>query len=468
MTSTADADTGTAADPAVAVDAAGLASAVETVASFVACFEPERYSVGDASVLVDRFIHLKRLAATGEALAAHRAANGNAAAASGHLSPAHWLADKNGESVGQAADTLALGQAFDDHPSLEDACRKGKLSGPKARAVAEAASVNPDSEDELVGRAENDTLRQTKDRCARAKAQVRSRQDEATRAKALHDARYCRRWIDGEGAFHLEAQLTPEAGAALWASLSAYADTLFHRARRAGLREANQAYCADALAGLVTGDAPPCGPDPAGQANSAAPTGQANGPAPAGQANSPAPAGPPTRTPTGPRAQVIVRVDLDCLRNGVVGPRGICEIPGVGPVSVDTARSLMGDAWLKMVITNGVDVTTVCHLGRSIPQALRTALCERDRTCVVPGCDVATGLEIDHWGITFAEGGVASLDNLCRLCSHHHFLKTHRGFTLSRANGTWRWDPPPRGSTTDPPGTDPPGTDEPTLFSFDE
>src|ERR1019366_4284820 len=80
--------------------------------------------------------------------------------------------------------------------------------------------------------------------------------------------------------------------------------------------------------------------------------------------------------PTGdtePRAQVLVRVDLDALRRGSVGPGGVCEIPGVGPVPVETARELMGDAITRLVITNGVDVTTVCHLGRSIPAHLRTA-----------------------------------------------------------------------------------------------
>ncbi|HEX7443207.1 MAG TPA: HNH endonuclease signature motif containing protein, partial [Acidimicrobiales bacterium] len=91
----------------------------------------------------------------------------------------------------------------------------------------------------------------------------------------------------------------------------------------------------------------------------------------------------------------------------------------------------MGDALCDLVITDGVDVTTVCRLGRSVPEALKTAIAERDQRCVVPGCGVALGLERDHWQVDFAKGGVASMDNLARLCTHHHQLKTHHGFALT-------------------------------------
>jgi hypothetical protein len=140
---------------------------------------------------------------------------------------------------------------------------------------------------------------------------------------------------------------------------------------------------------------------------------------------------------------VTLRVDLDALRRGSIGPGEVCEIPGVGPVSVATARDLMGDALVDLVVTNGVDVTTICHLGRSIPTALRKAVVDRDRTCVVPGCDAAQGLEMDHWGVDFNDDGPASLENIARLCSHHHDLRTHRGFRLGGGPGRWTWEPPP-------------------------
>jgi hypothetical protein len=49
----------------------------------------------------------------------------------------------------------------------------------------------------------------------------------------------------------------------------------------------------------------------------------------------------------------------------VTGER--CQIPGVGPIPVEVARRLADDCILKVAVTNGVDVTTVAHGGRTIP-----------------------------------------------------------------------------------------------------
>ncbi|MGH9205628.1 MAG: HNH endonuclease signature motif containing protein, partial [Acidimicrobiales bacterium] len=106
------------------------------------------------------------------------------------------------------------------------------------------------------------------------------------------------------------------------------------------------------------------------------------------------------------------------------------------------ARDLLGEGLCHLVITNGVDVTTVCNLGRSIPSALDVALVERDRHCVVPGCDATQRLERDHWIVSFKDGGPATLENLARLCGHHHYLRTHQGFSLHGGPGRWRWEPP--------------------------
>jgi hypothetical protein len=52
---------------------------------------------------------------------------------------------------------------------------------------------------------------------------------------------------------------------------------------------------------------------------------------------------------------------------------------------------------------------------------------------------VAEGLEFDHWAVSFAEGGPASLANIARLCHHHHYLRTRR----ARAPGTTTGRRPP-------------------------
>jgi hypothetical protein len=102
----------------------------------------------------------------------------------------------------------------------------------------------------------------------------------------------------------------------------------------------------------------------------------------------------------------------------------------------------LGESILKVIITKGVDVTTVCHVGRAVPSHLRSALEDRDDKCVVPGCDVAQGLEIDHYQIGFAEDGPTELWNLCRLCRWHHYMKTHCGYEITGEPGSWRWNAP--------------------------
>jgi hypothetical protein len=119
-----------------------------------------------------------------------------------------------------------------------------------------------------------------------------------------------------------------------------------------------------------------------------------------------------------------------------------CEIPGVGPVSVQHARDLLGDALLDVIITDGVDVTTVVRPRRNIPTPLATAIMDRDQYCVVPGCGKRLGLEKDHWQRPVKNDGEASYDNLVRLCKHHHYLRTHQGWTLTGGPGNWHFDPP--------------------------
>lgn len=119
----------------------------------------------------------------------------------------------------------------------------------------------------------------------------------------------------------------------------------------------------------------------------------------------------------------------------------VCEIPGVGPISVAAARALASDSILKVLVVKGSDVKAVAHYGYTIPAALRTAVLETYPECVVEGCHEIKRLEIDHV-IPWPEGPTA-YENLVRICVHHHRLKTHRGFQLgSRKDGKARLEPP--------------------------
>jgi hypothetical protein len=123
---------------------------------------------------------------------------------------------------------------------------------------------------------------------------------------------------------------------------------------------------------------------------------------------------------------------------GRVADGETCELAGVGPVPVSTVRRMFDDAFLAAVVTDGVDVSNVAHLGRQATAHQRTALEARGYRCEVPGCSARHNLEIDHideWCTTLR----TKLDRLAWLCPHHHALKTRDGHRLEGPVGARRW-----------------------------
>ncbi len=467
------------------VSAQALRGAVETLASFVSSFEPERYSGEDAAALVRVFAHGKRLCSAGETLAATRAARCHPNVATGHRTPAEWLAATTGDSVGDAISLLKLGEALSDQPGVDGALREGKLTPRRATLVSDAVRVNPAAEGDLVEGAATDTMPTLKKKCLRATSEGRSPAEQARHHHQLHQNRRCRTYTDGDGALRLEAVLAPVTGAELVAALDTQVDRIFRAATGSGEYESPDAYRADALVALVTGRGilgPPGRNRTRNKTGSDSGVDDGSG---SGDSTADADSGTDTGTGTGtdsgtgsrgrgPGTQIIVRTDLSALRRGHTRPGEVCEIEGLGPIPVDEAIATMGRALCHLVVTNGVDVTTISRMGRNIPLPLALALLERDRTCVVPGCDVTKGLEFDHWQVDYAQGGTVSMDNLARLCKHHHRLKTHQGFRLMGGPGQWEFVAPdtPKKPTRKPrrrsttKGTAPPPTDPgPRLFT---
>ena len=405
------------------------ASVVGQAKEQLAHFDADTITGAQAAELVALFTEGGNLFSSAMALAAARAARSEIHRTTGHRSSAEWLAEQSGGSRREAADTLELGAVLGDQPELDEALRSGALPISRAVLVAESVKLDPTAGPELVDVATTATRQGLRDACARAKARARSREQEQERAARIHAQRELSIWTDPtDGCVRLSASLDPLAGAQLEAALRARADRLFDAARRAGERERPQAYLADALVELVTN----------------------GGTAVAG-----------TR-----RAHVHIRVDLDVLRQAqtalpTTSPNGICEIAGVGPVPIDVVNEVLGEAVTHLLVTDGVDVTTVCGVGRNVPSAVKEALIERDPTCVVPGCDASRQLEMDHWQVDFARGGLTTLANLARLCSAHHDMKSRGEFTLLGGPGRWEWvamghRPDGRGDPPPEPPPDPP------------
>jgi 5-methylcytosine-specific restriction endonuclease McrA len=78
---------------------------------------------------------------------------------------------------------------------------------------------------------------------------------------------------------------------------------------------------------------------------------------------------------------------------------------------------------------NGDDITAVSSPKRTIPFKLRRALEARFPTCALGTCANDQFLEIDHV-VPLEDHGRTELDNLWRLCSHHHRLKTYEGWKV--------------------------------------
>lgn len=402
--------------PTVVDDLAGqgararLAHAVEILHSVATDVDPDCVSGEDAGLMIEDVVKVERAAAAIRLGLTRRAAECMTWRQEGHRSAADWLAQKTKTSVGEAISTLETARRLPDLPATTQALRQGSLSVPQVREIAAAASIDPASEADLIEMAGYLSLKGLQYRARLIKANAT---DEAERIAAIRKGRFFRHWLDPEGAFHLHTRVTPDAGAEILSAVRARASFVAQEAVTAGMAEEGaSAYEADALVALVTGDVR--------YDTFHGLTG--------GRRRAPG---------------VVYHVSLEALSRGRLEPGELCEVPGVGAVPLKVIENVVGDAMAKLVISNGVDVTTVCHLGRTVPAHVETALEARDRSCVVPECDVTLSLEIDHWQVPFSEGGPTALWNLARLCRFHHQLKTYEGYELRGGPGHWEWVPPP-------------------------
>jgi hypothetical protein len=156
---------------------------------------------------------------------------------------------------------------------------------------------------------------------------------------------------------------------------------------------------------------------------------------------------PPPQRRLNERYLALLRVDVEALRRGGVTGDQLCEISGVGPVPVTVARDLLGHAVLKLVITRGIDVCNVTHLGRGPTAAQRIALAWTSPGCTVEGC-ARTRVEYDH-RLDWKDTRHTRLDELDPLCAYHHDLRTRLRWLSSPGTAN---DPSYRPTTPATPG----------------
>ena len=414
------------------------------------------------------FDRIERLGSAGKTLLARRMAASHQRDREGTRSAAESLARKAGSSTAAAKDAMDTSHRLVELPGVEGALRRGELSHAQAAAISSAAEADPSAEQRLLELASRVSLAELREECARVKASA-DPDPEATNRR-IHAQRRLRHYRDGEGGWNLSARGTAQAGAAFLTVLNAITDAIFTAARREGRKEPVEAYAFDALMAMAEhaagGDQPgapetgsdqrsPHVPNGGGEPATAKSTEQpVDEPTAAGPAQGPPPSGVglvagdpgifratggravcpvPSSRWSNPRYLALLRVDAQALRRGQVAGEELCEIAGVGPVPVSVARDLLGEAIIKLVITNGVDVANVTHLGRgpTTAQKIRPAV---DQPAVLgPGLH-RRRIEYDHQK-PWADTKHTRLDELDPLCGFHHDLKTRLHWALVPGTG---------------------------------
>ena len=369
----------------------------KALASVADDFDPAFLSAAEAEGVMERAARMEHICATLKALAAARVAETELWRMGGDRTPAHMLGRKSGQPVSKSQQELDNARRLKQHPKTDAAARQGKLSSEQQAAITDAADVDPRAEDDLLGMADRGaSLQELRDEAARRKAAAQDPEDAHRR---IHAERNARSWTGPDGAWNLSARGTADAGAQFMARLRERADALFKQARAEGRREPLEAYLFDALMGLGAGET---GAKPARSSRD---------------------------------TKVLVRVDLEALFRGYPADGEVCEIAGFGPVPVSVVAELLaqGDTFLAAVITKGVAVTGVVHLGRSHTAYQRTALQWLYPICAVEGCS-ALARQIDHRH-DWAKTHTTLFDDADPYCKHHHDLKTYQGWGLVEGRG---------------------------------
>ena len=395
-----------------------LQSVVGRTQRLVQELDVDAMSGAEAREAVEAFVALEKLAAAGKTLSAGRLAETGAWVGDGSFKDVDtFMASLSGSSIGAARAALGTARRVKQQPTVAKAMRAGSLSPSQTEAVSAAADADPTQEDALVALARTAGHRGLKAECERVTAAARSRDSERENYERINRERSLRHSTCRDGTGRIEIRGPLDRTAQILASLEPLERELFEQNRKTKTIVHPEAVAFDALVRMAELFAQSC----------AAKNGDVTAD-PAGGAPEPdtAPCGTVMRTRgSRPLAMVVVHVSHAAYQRGWTERGEICEIEGLGPVPVGVALRLASDAVIKAVLIDGVDVTRVSHLGRTIPAHLRTAIETRDRCCVIEGCEIDRHLEIDH-NIPVATGGRTELANLARICHHHHSLKTLR------------------------------------------
>lgn len=441
-----------------------LAALSKAIAAFAAGFDADSLSLSEAGTVMRICGRMESSISSIKALAAARHAESNAWRNEGFRSPSDQLAAQTGMSPSKARRLLDTGRRMAGQPEVARAALAGELSAEQAAAVSDGVAANPAKAKELIERARHSSVPELNEEVARVKA---ASTDTEARRRAIHAKRYLRRWTDTEGGFHAHIYGLPEDGALLSQALDPIRRRLVIKRRETDPEYASEPLEAleyDALvvvastavgrtAELTPAEVTELGlfPDLAGPPTPPPPpppqTETLHLLEPGGAPHPPAAAGPSPKTRrkklAGSPAKVIVRVDYDALIRGHPLEGELCDMIGYGPIPVSVVEELLGDAnpFITAVLTRHYRLVGVFHHGRRPNAAQQTALEFLYPSCAAAGCNARLGLQSDH-RIDWAQTHYTLLDQLDRLCPHHHGLKTRSNWGLVEGVGKRPFVPP--------------------------
>ncbi|HET8681370.1 MAG TPA: DUF222 domain-containing protein [Micromonosporaceae bacterium] len=344
------------------------------------------------------------------------------AVAQGASSTAAWLRDRMRMSIGAARRLVELAAAVDTGPAVvREALAAGAMSLEQAQVVTRAvaallAGAGPAVAEKaaaaLVGHAgehEPVVLRRLGERvlqvvdpglaeeAERAALERAERRADRDRFLTLSGA--------GDGGVRLSGRLGAEAAAVVRSALEPLCRPIPGDERTPGQRRADALEDICRLA-LATGELPTHGGD---------------------------------------RPQVVVTTSYDTLARQL-GP-GLLDTGET--LTPETVRRLACDAHiLPAVLDSTGQPLDLGRQRRLVTGALRRALVLRDGGCCFPTCDRPARWCQGHHITSWADGGPTCLSNIVLVCTYHHRLLHHGGWTVHIA-------PDGRPGTTPPAWVDP-------------
>ena len=310
--------------------------------------------------------------------------------------------------MGKAKAAVDTGNSLKSADEVRDAFKSGEISVDQASEIATAENASPGSSTELLKLAQDESFQTLREKSRKVVLEAEQHRGLAERQ---HQARRARSYRDELGMIAINLLLEPHVGVPIVNRAEAEAGRRFRAAKRDGRQEPFERHLADAYAGLFS-------------------TGTTV----------------PARKP-----ELVVLVSHEITQRGWKDVREgeVCKIPGVGPISPQTAREIASDAFLSGLFYDGTDLRHFRRWTRNTPVEVLLALQlgeppEFDGVKCTD-CGRRFRNEKDH-SAPHVAGGLASTTNLKWRCYGCHQNKT------AEDRRTGKLTPPDPDAERGPPG----------------